>query len=1387
MNDLEIHDSAEKIRDPQERAAFIKQACAGDADRIARVEQMLGVDSVPDGGLPPVDKWVDRDPGSAPSSDPLVGQSIGGVRLVRVISEGGMGRVYEGRQDNPRRTVAVKLVKPGMATDKLIRRFEFEAQVLARLSHPGIAQIFAAGAEGAGPAAQPYFVMEYIAGAKPITQYAEDLKLSNQARLSLFQKVCDAVAYGHQKGVIHRDLKPGNILINAAGEPKVIDFGVAKTTDSDMALTTMQTDVGRLIGTYQYMSPEQFDADPHAIDVRSDVYALGVVLYELLTGQPPYKLEKHVLPEIASIVRQQDPTPITSVNKTLRKDVGIIAGKCLEKDKTRRYSSASELAADIGRHLAGDPIAAVAPTLLDGIGRLARKHKAAATAVAGIAASLVAAVVGISVFAVRAERAKVESDRLRGVVTEERDAATLAKDSERLQRQVAEDSTRKADASRTEAEAEATRAKRQLYVANLYKLQTALDRPGRRLAKEFFQDTSTAYRDAYGATAREPLELGFLRPALDQSIAVLEGHEGEVTAIAYSPDGTRLATGSDDTTARIWDTATGKEVALLEGHEQPVNSIAYSPDGTRLATGSWDATARIWDTATWKEITVLDGHESGFNSVAFSPEGTRLATASFGTTARILDAVTGKELAVLNGHNGSISSIAFSPDGTRLATGSIDSTARIWDAATGRETAILKVKGNADDVASIAFSPDGSSLATGSGDGTARLWDSVSGKEISVLNGHEQRVVSIAFSPDGTRLATGSWDATARLWSVATAKEIAVLKGHEEWVTSVAFSPDGMQLASASRDKTARVWDAATGTELATMSDHGMPSSIAFSPDGRRLATGSWDNTARVWDAATGQEIAVLKGHDVLNVPGKELLTRIESIAFSPDGTRLAAGTWDNTARVWDAATGQEIAMLKGHGDWVTSIAFSPDGLRLATGSRDDTARLWDATTAEELARLTGHENGLTSVAFSPDGTLLATGSWDQTARLWDTAKQEELAVLPHESVVWSIAFSPDGTRLATGSWDNTARLWDAATAKELAVLKGHGQEINSITFSPDGTRLATGSNDTTARLWDAATYKELAVLKSHEKAVTSVAFSPDGTRLATGSWDATARIWGLSNAEIYRNRLASAERRTRLGPLVDDWFTGDRAAVKAALATANATMPPDDWHEASNMVLERASKMLAAASSPSVADQSERVDLIRLSDLAPETCADLHPNTLSLNFWESPLTAGHIAAIPSLPNLTFLNLGSTGLSATGLRDLDRFPRLQRLHLEFLDAEGDDLSMLGDCPTLEFVSLWKSTVGDHGVSTVLDLPRLTHVDLGSTRLGDDLFLNREPHDLLEKLLLDHTAVSDGSVASLSRWTKLKSLDLTGTAITPEGLARLRKALPNCEIVTDSMR
>jgi serine/threonine-protein kinase RIO1 len=370
-------------------------------------------------------------PAVTPRQDSLVGSRIGGVSIVRVIAEGGMGRVYEGRQDKPRRPVAVKIIKPGLVSPSLLKRFDYEAQVLGRLRHPGVAQIYTVGTHDVGGQPVPYFVMEYVPNAKTLTQYANDNRLSTHDRLELFRRVCEAVAHGHQKGVIHRDLKPGNILVDASGQPKVIDFGVARSTDSDMALTTMQTDIGALVGTLQYMSPEQFDADPSDLDVRLDVYALGVVLYELLTGKPPYDVRQRAIHEIARVVRERDPTPLSTLDKTLRRDVAIIAGKCLQKDRNRRYSSATELAGDVGRYLAGEPITAAPPGFFDAVTRVARRHKAAAAAVAGIALSLVAAVVGISAFAIRAERARDDASTQRDLADREREAATRARDAEK--------------------------------------------------------------------------------------------------------------------------------------------------------------------------------------------------------------------------------------------------------------------------------------------------------------------------------------------------------------------------------------------------------------------------------------------------------------------------------------------------------------------------------------------------------------------------------------------------------------------------------------------------------------------------------------------------------------------------------------------------------------------------------------------------------------------------------------------------------------------------------------------------------------------------------------------------------------------------------------------
>eukprot|EP00873_Tetraselmis_striata_P021572 jgi/Tetstr1/441836/TSEL_030052.t1 len=613
-------------------------------------------------------------------------------------------------------------------------------------------------------------------------------------------------------------------------------------------------------------------------------------------------------------------------------------------------------------------------------------------------------------------------------------------------------------------------------------------------------------------------------------ISTLQGHTKEVRSVAFSPDGTLLASASEDRTVRVWNALTGEEALPqpLRGHAYRVFSVAFSPDGTRLASASEDGTVRVWNALTGEEALPqpLRGHTEMVYSVAFSPDGTRLASASEDETVRVWNALTGEEALPqpLRGHTGGVTSVAFSPDGTRLASASLDETVRVWNTLTGEEALPQPLRGHTGVVTSVAFSPDGTRLASASLDETLRVWNAVTGEEalLQPLRGHTGEVLSVAFSPDGTRLASASEDRTVRVWNALTGKEALPqpLRGHTDRVTSVAFSPDGTRLASASEDRTVRVWNALTGEEALPQPLRGHThyvSSVAFSPDGTRLASASEDWTVRVWNTLTGEEALPqpLRGHT-----GK-----VTSVAFSPDGTLLASASGDRTVRVWNALTEEEALPqpLRGHTGKITSVAFSPDGTRLASASWDNMVRVWNALTVEEALPqpLRGHTGPVLSVAFSPDGTRLASASRDNTVRVWNALTGKEALPHPlrgHTGWVTSVAFSPDGRRLASASYDRTVRVWNTLTGEEALPhpLRGHTWDVNSVAFSPDGTRLAGASGDKTVRVWNTLTGEEalLQPLRGHTGAVTSVAFSPDGTRLASASEDGTVRVWNALTGE---------------------------------------------------------------------------------------------------------------------------------------------------------------------------------------------------------------------------------------------------------------------------------
>jgi WD40 repeat protein len=699
--------------------------------------------------------------------------------------------------------------------------------------------------------------MELIKGV-PITEYCDRARLAPRERLALFVPVCEAVQHAHQKGLVHRDLKPSNILValyDGRPVPKVIDFGIAKATGGRLTDRSIYTEVGALVGTLEYMAPEQAELNNLDIDTRADVYALGAILYELLTGSVPFSrqdLQAAGFLEMLRVIKEvEPPRPSTKLSKSgtlpsvadvrrtepqklvslMRGELDWIILKCLEKDRGRRYQAASGLARDLEHYLADEPVEACSPTAGYRLRKFARKYRTPMLVVGAFVLLLALGAIVAAWQAVRATSAEWVAKRAEFEAKEERLAALVAK--------------QQALEAKAETETQRDEARVAAYASGMGLAQRAWEENNVVRARELLAELPS---EAAGRNLRG-FEWFYLSRLCHPDELTLKGHAGAVCGVAFSPDGQRLASASGDQTVKIRDSATGRELFALKGHAGWVNSVAFSPDGQRLASASNDQTVRIWDSATGKELFALKGHAGVVVGVAFSPDGQRLASASHDQTVKIWDSATGKELFAFKGHAGMVLSVAFSPDGQRLASASEDQTVKIWDSATGKE--LFALKGHAGWVSSVAFSPDGQRLASGSNDQTVKVWDSATGKELFALKGHADRVWGVAFSPDGHRLASASWDQTVKIWDSATGKELVALKGHADVVSSVAFSPDGQRLASASWDQTVRIWDSATGKELVALKGHaGMVSSVAFSPDGQRLASANQDGID-LWETAS--------------------------------------------------------------------------------------------------------------------------------------------------------------------------------------------------------------------------------------------------------------------------------------------------------------------------------------------------------------------------------------------------------------------------------------------------------------------------------------------------------------------------------------------------------
>ena len=1133
-----------------------------------------------------------RNPASAVATGlPAPGEWIGSCRVVRLLGEGGMGLVYLAEQEQPiSRQVAIKIIKLGMDTRAVLARFQSEAQALALMDHPNIATVYEAGSSTNG---RPYFVMEYVPGI-PITEYCDHHRLDTRHRLQLFLQVANAAQHAHQKGVIHRDLKPSNVLVmHRDGEavPKIIDFGLAKATERTLMEETAFTEVGLMIGTPEYMSPEQASQDGQHVDTRTDIYSLGVLLYELLVGTVPFDskyLRREGYDEIRRIIREDDPptpagrllslgagvtriasyraTDAGGLRKQVRGDLDWITMTAMAKDRERRYASASELAADISRHLRDEAVMAGRPSNSYRLGKFIRKNRGPVLALAAVFFSLVLGLGASTVLYFRAERQRVEAQAQRAEAEKQRAEAETqraAAEQERAeahrqgsqaerQRILADQARLTAEEQRREAEAQHAEAERQRMVAEAqgaearrHSAEAVAARSAAENQREVAeQETRVAAQQRQAADEQRTAAQRERLVAERQSyVANLVAADLHIRSNEIAEARRRLflcppALRGWEWRYLLWKSDTS--LTTLTGHPSgagPGAALGFSRDSARIFRTATDA-VDWWSASNSKPLA---GYRDVGRVIAADQYGARLVLASGRPgdySLRIYHPASAKVLFIVAGDS-ETTLAAFSPDGKQVVSGSKNGTMQIWAIASGRQLA--KLDGHKGGVHATAISSDSERIVSGGEDRMVRIWDAVTGQAMYGIAGHGGAVLSVAFSADRRIVASGSADKTVRIWNAATGRPLHTLTGHECGVQSIAISPNGATIASASC-MSVRLWDAESGKLTATLPAewHSDITAISFSPDGKNIAAANAAGEVKVWSALT-------YGGGILRRGGNE----VDRIVLGPGGTLLALHSATAQAlEVWDIRQRRSLWTSHGNDAQLTAFAFNPASSQLATGSSDRGVRLWDATTGNLLNASARLPAPVTSLAFTADGVRVVAAFADRGVSVWDSSTMRHLfdeamdgvagvvraspdgshvalagerfliventlkAGGPQNKIavtgtILSAAFSPDGKRIATateGSGDIAIR--DAGSGKVLAVLKGHAAPVGALAFSPDGKRLVSGSRDKTVRVWDAETYDPLLVLGDHDEVIAALAFSPDGSQLYTASPDGTVRIW---------------------------------------------------------------------------------------------------------------------------------------------------------------------------------------------------------------------------------------------------------------------------------------
>jgi WD40 repeat protein len=994
---------------------------------------------------------------------------IGRFEVRTRLGEGAFGIVYAAYDPQLDRHVALKVAKPGMlGTEAGVKRFLREAKAAANLRHPHIVPIFDAGREGE----QYYIASAFIRGkslAGALEERPEGQGLEPGRAVEIVRRLADALAYAHRKGIVHRDVKPANVMLDEQGEPMLMDFGLAARADGDEKLTQEAT----IMGTPAYRAPEQAQGKAEA---ASDQYSLACTLFELLTGKTPFAGPPHMQ---LLLHQSQEPPPPRTYTRKVPRDLETICLKGLAKNPPERYPGCRELADDLRRWLEGEPILARRLPWVERFWRWVRKKPALAAVYSLLALVLVLG--GSGAGAIRlwqqteAARQEAESGR-------QREAS--------LRRRLAEISYLN-----------------QIGLAHREFSDGAVTR-----AEQLLQDCPMELRD---------WEWHYVSRLCHTDRLTLRGHTGGVNQVTYQPDGQRLFSGGGDGTLRGWDARTGQLLFSWQATTGPLANFALSPDGKTLAWVGKDQTVKLRAVFGDKDTAAFAGPFTNGAALAFRPDGRQLATAAVQRAlVNVWDVSTRQEVLSLPWPISGVHSLSFSPDGRYLVASCSDGPIRWFDLTAGRE-APERMKSPCV-ATSIDFSPDGKLLAGRCEDQSVRVWESATGVLRLTLWAHNGGLNRIAFSPDSSRLAcSNSTDHTVRVWDTATGKELLCLRGHQARTDGVAYSPDGRHLASTSGDATVKVWDTDACPEGILIEPHaGWVQTLAFHPDSGQLASALNDGTVRLWAPDTGKELLRIHAH-----PGRTF-----GVAYSPDGGWLVSvgawqqqQQWTGAVKVWDVASGKLKRTLVTSLRFPYRVAFSPDGERVACAcGLDDRIQVWETKTGRSSAPYPGG----VCVAFSHDSRRILAGTIGGEIKVRDAATgREVLSLKGHSDCVTDVAVSRDGKWIASSSYDATVKVWDAASGRLVTTYKQHTDRVLGVAFSRDGRRVVSSSDDRTVRLFVPDTGDEVLVLKGHAGPVHHVCVSPDGRRIATGGWDGTVRIWDTV-ADTDKDRVPEGAQR---------------------------------------------------------------------------------------------------------------------------------------------------------------------------------------------------------------------------------------------------------------------